>query len=229
MDETPKIYFKPVLVSQAFIGAMNCVVLADYHYARGSCDLDETIYPMFALNIAFFIYLMCLKSVLQECWSNARIRIVGCYLAPFCLWLFAGVMDIRTISVLSLIPTTSECYITRKELFLFVTVILVINVLQGALCGAKLINTTFINPPTRMEPSFYSIYPPESSPQSSPRSSSPRPSLKCSICLESIDSENKGIRLECEHVFHKPCIDTWINTHEDSQTCPNCRVDIDVV
>lgn len=53
--------------------------------------------------------------------------------------------------------------------------------------------------------------------------------LTCSICLEnlSLDSQNilghyKRI-LKCEHVFHKKCIDTWI---QENETCPICRLPI---
>ena len=40
----------------------------------------------------------------------------------------------------------------------------------------------------------------------------------CSICLEACVS---GVELECHHVFHKKCIEKWLDT---KMTCPNCRL-----
>ena len=46
---------------------------------------------------------------------------------------------------------------------------------------------------------------------------------KCSICrLEYNDDDNVRI-LECEHIFHTECVDTWLLEH--SYKCPYCRND----
>lgn len=44
---------------------------------------------------------------------------------------------------------------------------------------------------------------------------------ECSICLEPID-ENEEVKklINCNHIFHKSCIDTWSN---NNNTCPLCR------
>ena len=44
---------------------------------------------------------------------------------------------------------------------------------------------------------------------------------ECSICLEEIE-ENDDIKklINCDHIFHKSCIDTWSN---NNNTCPLCR------
>lgn len=41
--------------------------------------------------------------------------------------------------------------------------------------------------------------------------------MSCSICFSKINNEHK---LECGHVFHKQCIEKWINTNP---SCPICR------
>jgi hypothetical protein len=47
---------------------------------------------------------------------------------------------------------------------------------------------------------------------------------KCSICQEEFELNNSLRRIEeCEHYFHKTCIDTWLSTHN---TCPICRADV---
>ena len=43
---------------------------------------------------------------------------------------------------------------------------------------------------------------------------------KCTICWDNI---NPGCMLRCTHVFHTPCLYTWLREH---QTCPVCREDL---
>ena len=45
----------------------------------------------------------------------------------------------------------------------------------------------------------------------------------CSICYDSLKGEDKDsvLKLDCGHVYHKSCIDRWIDC--DKRTCPNCR------
>jgi len=42
--------------------------------------------------------------------------------------------------------------------------------------------------------------------------------MSCSICLESLKSGI--IKTDCNHTFHKICLDTWINFNN---SCPHCR------
>ncbi len=45
----------------------------------------------------------------------------------------------------------------------------------------------------------------------------------CSICLEEND-ENLSILLECNHTFHKDCINEWKNLSKKCYyTCPICQ------
>ena len=46
---------------------------------------------------------------------------------------------------------------------------------------------------------------------------------ECCICLEEHAIGNKATRLPCGHLFHKPCIDSWINKN---CTCPVCRYEL---
>ena len=48
----------------------------------------------------------------------------------------------------------------------------------------------------------------------------------CSICLEKyFDEENlkKVVSLNCDHLFHKECIDNWIKINKN---CPMCKSQI---
>jgi hypothetical protein len=42
--------------------------------------------------------------------------------------------------------------------------------------------------------------------------------MSCSICLESL--QNGIINTECNHTFHKICLEKWLNLNN---TCPYCR------
>ncbi|CAA0406774.1 unnamed protein product [Arabidopsis thaliana] len=43
----------------------------------------------------------------------------------------------------------------------------------------------------------------------------------CPICLEEFEDGHEIIRINmCRHVFHRFCIDPWLN---QNLTCPNCR------
>ena len=48
----------------------------------------------------------------------------------------------------------------------------------------------------------------------------------CSICLENIKYSEGSFLNECEHIFHKNCLNNWLETNT---TCPNCRTDISYV
>ncbi len=47
---------------------------------------------------------------------------------------------------------------------------------------------------------------------------------ECSICLDTVTGEET--KLECNHTFHKTCIQTWFQT---KQECPICRSTYTVV
>ena len=45
----------------------------------------------------------------------------------------------------------------------------------------------------------------------------------CSICLVAAKKGDRVYELCCKHLFHKKCIDPWL---EKSTVCPNCRRDL---
>jgi len=45
----------------------------------------------------------------------------------------------------------------------------------------------------------------------------------CTICIENLETNERVIKLKCEHMFHPKCINQWINIHE---RCPNCNLDV---
>tara|TARA_E500000178_G_scaffold320819_1_gene344223 strand:- start:327 stop:647 length:321 start_codon:yes stop_codon:yes gene_type:complete len=47
---------------------------------------------------------------------------------------------------------------------------------------------------------------------------------ECSICLDS--DENEKIKLECDHSFHKNCLEEWY-IKSKNKNCPVCRQLID--
>jgi len=49
---------------------------------------------------------------------------------------------------------------------------------------------------------------------------------QCTICLESIGTQQETRELPCKHSFHGECLYGWIR---ENPTCPNCRQAIDRV
>ena len=55
---------------------------------------------------------------------------------------------------------------------------------------------------------------------------------RCTICLELVKKTGNGnykTRLKCKHIFHKDCLDQWIDSSKQPYyavynfMCPNCR------
>ena len=46
---------------------------------------------------------------------------------------------------------------------------------------------------------------------------------KCIICFDDLEEKEIGRMINCEHIFHKECINQWLNV---KQTCPCCRTSI---
>jgi|TARA_Y100000389_G_scaffold184930_1_gene203816 hypothetical protein len=46
----------------------------------------------------------------------------------------------------------------------------------------------------------------------------------CSVCLEDFKDDDILKKLNCTHVFHKECLEPWLNNN--NRNCPLCRTDI---
>ncbi|XP_062098497.1 probable E3 ubiquitin-protein ligase XERICO [Humulus lupulus] len=55
------------------------------------------------------------------------------------------------------------------------------------------------------------------------RAWSPKPEMvaECRVCLSEFEDGEKIRKLQCDHVFHKDCLDTWLQQY--CATCPLCR------
>ena len=52
---------------------------------------------------------------------------------------------------------------------------------------------------------------------------------ECVICLEKYKKDDEIIKLECGHIFHEKCLNTWIETKNYNYfLCPICREAISV-
>ena len=49
------------------------------------------------------------------------------------------------------------------------------------------------------------------------------PDESCSICLEEFKTGDNIKKLNCTHIFHKECLEPWLNNNIN---CPMCRTDI---
>lgn len=54
--------------------------------------------------------------------------------------------------------------------------------------------------------------------------------IQCSICLDDVLENENSTRTSCGHVFHKNCLESWINQsraqNSDIYSCPLCRSNI---
>ncbi len=46
---------------------------------------------------------------------------------------------------------------------------------------------------------------------------------ECVICFDNLDEQYKVKMINCNHIFHKECINKWLNV---KRTCPCCRTSI---
>ena len=48
---------------------------------------------------------------------------------------------------------------------------------------------------------------------------------ECAVCLAFLEEKDTArMLLNCKHVFHMACVDTWLATHS---TCPICRSEVE--
>ena len=49
--------------------------------------------------------------------------------------------------------------------------------------------------------------------------------IECAICAIEFENEEKVIQLACDerHIYHKPCIHSWIARSKEIPRCPLCR------
>lgn len=45
----------------------------------------------------------------------------------------------------------------------------------------------------------------------------------CSVCLEEFKDDDILVKLNCNHIFHKECLEPWLNNNTN---CPMCRQNI---
>mmetsp|Transcript_26826 Transcript_26826/g.43811 ORF Transcript_26826/g.43811 Transcript_26826/m.43811 type:complete len:534 (+) Transcript_26826:60-1661(+) len=57
-----------------------------------------------------------------------------------------------------------------------------------------------------------------------PEGTSSKDQLQCPVCLEDYAPGETLQTLPCFHMFHQPCIDSWIRT--SSTKCPVCKIDV---
>ena len=52
----------------------------------------------------------------------------------------------------------------------------------------------------------------------------------CTICMGSLDTQEKVILLKCKHLFHSACIISWVtnkaHNFNESVKCPNCNLEM---
>ena len=47
---------------------------------------------------------------------------------------------------------------------------------------------------------------------------------KCTICMIEMNEDEEYLDIECKHIFHKDCLETYLKNY--NHICPVCRKDI---
>eukprot|EP00042_Codosiga_hollandica_P019261 m.59048 g.59048 ORF g.59048 m.59048 type:complete len:86 (+) comp49212_c0_seq1:457-714(+) len=45
----------------------------------------------------------------------------------------------------------------------------------------------------------------------------------CAVCKDHFELAENVLSLQCNHIFHEPCITPWLERHA---TCPTCRASV---
>lgn len=48
---------------------------------------------------------------------------------------------------------------------------------------------------------------------------------ECAVCLETFEEQDKCAMLGCRHVYHRDCIEMWLDVCEE-RLCPICRQEV---
>ncbi|CAL9043057.1 unnamed protein product [Musa banksii] len=131
---------------------------------------------------------------------------------------------------LSSLPTPSESVLTLVLVNTALTVSTVKELLRSALhvlgLRAAPPSTTRTTPEGPPEPSFTDRFRSRTSPvRFASAMSCRRPgAADCRVCLARFEPESVVNRLPCGHLFHKACLETWLD-HRHA-TCPLCRTHV---
>ncbi|KAH7728399.1 zinc finger protein [Aphelenchoides avenae] len=47
---------------------------------------------------------------------------------------------------------------------------------------------------------------------------------QCTTCMEAFQAKEQVAKLDCNHIFHRPCVEPWLRRNN---TCPICRQAVD--
>ena len=138
------------------------------------------------------------------------IYILGCTLPSFLLlFLSAAITDMAALSqFFSHLYTMTIVFFT----LLLLEIVILVRSVTGIAC----------NPDKRLiTRSQYLDLIEEKSPTIRYRSAIMQEMLECAVCLSRFEDGEEIRKLQCKHIFHKGCLDMWLQ--QDCPTCPLCR------
>ncbi|CAB3406997.1 unnamed protein product [Caenorhabditis bovis] len=50
--------------------------------------------------------------------------------------------------------------------------------------------------------------------------------VQCTTCFDTFKENDEVGKLDCDHIFHRPCIEPWLKT---KSSCPVCRQPVDIL
>ena len=51
----------------------------------------------------------------------------------------------------------------------------------------------------------------------------------CMICLTKFKNDEIVLKLVCNHIFHKKCLEKWLNEKKKEKKCPNCNLKLEEI
>ena len=138
------------------------------------------------------------------------IYILGCTLPSFLLlFLSAAITAMAALSqFFSHLYTMTIVFFT----LLLLEIVILVRSVTGIAC----------NPDKRLiTRSQYLDLIEEKSPTIRYRSAIMQEMLECAVCLSRFEDGEEIRKLQCKHIFHKGCLDMWLQ--QDCPTCPLCR------
>ncbi|WOK92028.1 hypothetical protein Cni_G00719 [Canna indica] len=125
---------------------------------------------------------------------------------------------------LSSLPTPSENVLTLVLVNTAITVSTLKELLRSA--AVHLLRLRALPPPPEAaaEPSLAERFRSRSRPMRFGSALGRRRAADCRVCLSRFEPESVVSRLPCGHLFHKACLEKWLDYHH--ATCPLCRTHV---
>lgn len=127
---------------------------------------------------------------------------------------------------LSNMPTPSEGVLTVLVVNTVMSIAILKQILNSFLqiLGIRYVSDADLGSEQIPDPTLVELFRSQFKPVHFGRKRLDKQAVDCRVCLSRFESDSVVNRLPCGHVFHKNCVEKWLNYHH--ATCPLCRTQI---